>query len=137
VRCLGRFAPTVRTAQPHGAPDRGQRGILIGENRLADADDPIYGAALAITWKWLESVATATKSDTGHEDQSVDLGIAAMDRLLSGVEIAPFLTPRSDAPVMFSSYLDTWAHTSPTLAPGPDVAIFLHGRQRNKSEVQI
>ena len=102
--------------------------IVIRGDQKADGDDPIYGAALTGTWKWLQSVA--------HDDV-VDFGIAAMERALNSVDLPPLLAPRADAPVMFPAYVDAWAQTSPTPAPDPDVAIFLHGPRRGEPEVQV
>ncbi len=97
--------------------------------------DPIYGNAIPRTWRWLSNLA--------HEGV-VDFGINAMttavDALLanSGDEaLKGMLSPTDNAPVLLPAYLDCWVQTSPTPAADPDVAIFLHGPQREMSEVQI
>jgi CRISPR-associated endonuclease/helicase Cas3 len=95
-------------------------------------DDPIYGNALARTWNWLQRVAVQD-----GKEKRVDFGIAAMERTLSGVDLSSLLASRADAPVMFPAYVDAWAQTSPTPAPDPDVALFLHGPQRGEPEVQV
>ncbi len=47
------------------------------------------------------------------------------------------LSPTLDAPVMLPAYLDCWVQTNPSPAADPDVAIFLHGPQREMAEVQV
>lgn len=102
--------------------------VVIAEAQKNSDDDPIYGPALAETWKWLISVA---------HDEVVDFGLAAMEQLLQGVDLTPMLAPSADAPVMFPAYVDAWAQTNPRPTPDPDVSLFLHGPQRGESDVQV
>lgn len=97
--------------------------------------DPIYGNAIPRTWHWLQTLAV---------EGVVDFGINAMAahlkafRETSGDEALPaLLSPAGDAPVLLPAYLDCWVQTNPTPAADPDVAIFLHGPQRDISEVQV
>jgi len=97
--------------------------------------DPIYGNAIPRTWRWLTSQA---------RDGIVDFGINAMtatvDALrMTGSEetLAAMLSPSSDAPVLLPAYLDCWVQTNPTPAADPDVALFLHGPQREMADVQV
>jgi CRISPR-associated endonuclease/helicase Cas3 len=97
--------------------------------------DPIYGNAIPRTWHWLHSIA---------EQGFVDFGINAMaDRLKafrdanSDAAFQAMLSPSGDAPVLLPAYLDCWVQTNPTPAADPDVALFLHGQQRETAEVQV
>ena len=93
------------------------------------ADDPVYGAALAGTWQWLNAKAA------GGE---VDFGYAAMESIIpAGDELHKLTQQAPDAPVMLPAHVDAWAQTSPVPAPDPDVAIFLHGPQRGAPEAQV
>jgi CRISPR-associated endonuclease/helicase Cas3 len=94
-------------------------------------EDPIYGEALAATWRWLQ--ATAGKG-------TVDFGIDALGpRLPEGKELEELLARVTHAPVLLPAHLDAWAHTSPLLRPRPepDPALWLHGPQRASMEVQV
>jgi CRISPR-associated endonuclease/helicase Cas3 len=97
--------------------------------------DPIYGNAIPRTWLWLSGLA---------HDGVVDFGINAMTvsadsfRATSGYEaLAALLSPTTDAPVLLPAYLDCWVQTNPTPAADPDVALFLHGPQREMADVQV
>ncbi len=105
------------------------RGCVVVQGDQKDSDDdPIYGAALAETWKWLVSIA---------QGKTVDFGLDAMEQQLRGLDLQPMLAPSANAPVMFPAYVDAWAQTSPHPAPDPDVSLFLHGPQRGEPEVQV
>ncbi len=115
--------------------------ILPGEQDLpldkldnANPSDPIYGNAIPRTWKWLQSIA---------QGEEVDFGINAMTaavlqpRADSPDSLAGMLSPTSDAPVMLPAYLDCWVQTNPAPAADPDVALFLHGPQRDMAEIHV
>jgi CRISPR-associated endonuclease/helicase Cas3 len=115
--------------------------VLPGEQDLAldkldDAapSDPIYGNAIPRTWSWLQSIA---------QNEEVDFGINAMTsavkqlRADSPDSLVGMLSPTSDAPVILPSYLDCWVQTNPAPAADPDVALFLHGPQRDMAEVHV
>lgn len=91
-------------------------------------DDPIYGTALAQTWRWL----------TDNGKPQVDFGITALEKILPPAKDLDGLRASDvHAPVIFPAYCDLWAQTSPEPAVFPDPAIFLHGPQRGEPEVQI
>ncbi len=98
------------------------------QNEDIEKQDPVYGASLTGTWAWLNSVA---------ENGVVNLGITAIERLLSGVDRTAFESPRVNAPVMLPAYLGAWVQTSPAPAPDPDVAVFLHGPQSGSADVMV
>lgn len=97
--------------------------------------DPIYGNAIPRTWRWLSSLA-----QEGVVDFGINAMTAAVDalRATGGEEtLAAMLSPTGDAPVLLPAYLDCWVQTNPTPAADPDVALFLHGPQREMADVQV
>jgi CRISPR-associated endonuclease/helicase Cas3 len=97
--------------------------------------DPIYGNAIPRTWSWLSGLA---------QDGVVDFGINAMAKAVdalrttsNGKSLAAMLSPTGDAPVLLPAYLDCWVQTNPAPAADPDVALFLHGPQRQMADVQV
>jgi len=97
--------------------------------------DPIYGNAIPRTWRWLSDLA---------QDGVVDFGINAMTAVVDSLRatgsddsLAAMLSPTGDAPVLLPAYLDCWVQTNPTPAADPDVALFLHGPQREMADVQV
>lgn len=123
--------------QRFGRLDRqGQRkqsaAIIVGRSDATGegADDPIYGPALAATWRYL--------IDTAHAG-FVDFGISAMPTPLSedGSPRTDVLAPVSDAPVLLPAHVEAWAQTSPSPAFDPDIALWLHGPARLSADVQV
>ena len=110
------------------------RGDLVPQPGKELAEDPIYGKALAATWRWLAGHAVA---------DVIDFGIDALGRLLPAdpavrsATLAALAAPAVDAPIMLPAYLDLWVQTGPVPAVSPDPAIFLHGPQRGTPEVQV
>ena len=92
-------------------------------------DDPVYGSALAATWKWLD--------ERKNEKGEIDFGIANLDRQLQGESLNALNAPSPDAPVMLPSHVDCWAQTAPQPCPSPDVALFLHGPREGAADVQV
>lgn len=97
--------------------------------------DPIYGNAIPRTWRWLNGLA---------QDGVVDFGINAMTVAVDSLRatgtdeaLAAMLSPTKDAPVLLPAYLDCWVQTNPSPAADPDVALFLHGPQREMADVQV
>ncbi|CAN90423.1 hypothetical protein sce0266 [Sorangium cellulosum So ce56] len=101
--------------------------VLVRSDALAkDHVDPIYGKALAETWKWLGEAAR-------------DFGIQALEAALpEGERLAEMHTQKGRAPVMLPAHLDAWVQTMPSPAYDPDVALWLHGiEQEQAPEVQV
>jgi CRISPR-associated endonuclease/helicase Cas3 len=97
--------------------------------------DPIYGNAIPRTWCWLNSL-----SREGIVDFGIHTMTTAVDafRTTKGIKaFADMLSPTGDAPVLLPAYLDCWVQTNPPPAADPDVALFLHGPQREMAEVQV
>lgn len=82
--------------------------------------DPVYGDALRETWNYLAEVA---------DDNRVDFGLEALP--MPGAAKLRTLVPEvQEAPVLFPAYLDMWSETRPAPYPDPDVALWLHGKDR-------
>jgi CRISPR-associated endonuclease/helicase Cas3 len=106
-------------------------------DKLDDATpcDPIYGNAIPRTWRWLSSLA---------KDGVVDFGINAMTSAVDSLRatgsddtLVAMLSPTADAPVLLPAYLDCWVQTNPSPVADPDIALFLHGPQREMADVQV
>lgn len=127
---------------------------------LAD-DDPIYGAALGETVRWvkgqgkerpkklrqeLKNLRDEAKTLTGEEKQQaeeqlsrmaqVDFGVLAL-QVPCGGELTKLLAPKPNAPTLLPAYLDLWAQTSPAPSQVPDVSLWLHGPRAGPADVQV
>ncbi|PJF46704.1 MAG: CRISPR-associated endonuclease Cas3'' [Candidatus Thermofonsia Clade 3 bacterium] len=134
-------------------PAEAEGVLVIQASQAKDSkDDPVYGAALAETWKWLNTLSAGEKpakgkggkkSKAAKGDKRVDLGIAALQPHLDALDKDKkedrnsLLQDSLNAPVMLPAHIDAWAQTSPMPLPTPDVSIFLHGPQRGQAEVQL
>ncbi len=111
--------------------------IVVRRDQLKEADDPVYGCALARTWEWLAGIAGKPKGKK-KAAAVVDFGVRAFDDLLKGDQApADAYSPDRHAPVMLPAHLDLWVQTSPIPAPDPDVSVFLHGPETQLADVQI
>lgn len=97
--------------------------------------DPIYGNAIPRTWHWLQSIATEGSVDFGINAMAAHLQVFRADN--DDEALARMLSPTDHAPVLLPAYLDCWVQTNPAPAADPDVALFLHGPQREMAEVQV
>ncbi|MEI6772036.1 MAG: type I-U CRISPR-associated helicase/endonuclease Cas3 [Planctomycetota bacterium] len=106
--------------------------VIRGDQYEDSAEDPVYGASLSNTWKWLNEKAIAG---------SFDFGISAVRKALEDVDadlLTTFNAPSPDAPVLFPAHLDCWVQTNPIPTPDPDPALFLHGAKRQgQPDVQV
>lgn len=106
-------------------------GVVIVDNDKDAKDDPVYGAALSMTAKWL-------KARMKGKAKSVDFGIHALGAALAGDgELAALLAPKKSAPVLLPAYLDLWMQTAPAAAVLPDAALWLHGPDSGPADVQV
>ncbi len=103
--------------------------VVRGDEVDDTSEDPIYGASLGNTWKWLKEKAT---------DNVFDFGVAAVRAAIDGVDLTPMNAQSEDAPVLFPAHLDCWVQTNPIPTPDPDPALFLHGpKQPGQPDVQV
>lgn len=132
---ISEAAPLDALRQRFGRLDRlGRLGSAAGSVVIAayqqkdSAADPVYGEALAATWKWLTDQAT---------DQTFDFGIASLERHLNGASIEHLQAPTELAPVLLPAHIDRWVQTHPIPEPDPDPAVFLHGARSLRPEVHL
>ena len=91
--------------------------LAASEDVKADADDPVYGSALARTWGFLP--------DNGHDFASLP------------ADDATLLAPRRQAPVLLPAHLDQWVQTSQPPDADPDPAYWLHGLENTSKDVTV
>ncbi len=110
-----------------------QSTILVRHDHVGEeADDPIYGKALAATWSWLQ----AKVHESGSE--LIDLGIAGFPAFPEdSEEQASLCSAVVRAPVLLPAHIDAWAQTNPRPEPDPDVALWLHGPSRDLPDVRL
>jgi len=129
-----RFGRLNRMGRPIGA-----RAAILVRADQADpdsnaAEDPVYGMAIAETWKWLNEVAI---------DNAVDFGIAHLEGCFPAQAeqrialLERLNAPSLSAPVMLPAHIDCWVQTAPEPLPTPDVALFLRGPSGGSGDVQV
>lgn len=108
------------------------RSVIVGRSdQIGEASrDPVYGAALGATWRWMAEQAVG---------ETIDFGINALPaaRDAKGRLRQDVLPPTVEVPVLLPAHLDTWAQTSQPPVADPDVALWLHGNVEPSAEVQL
>jgi CRISPR-associated endonuclease/helicase Cas3 len=99
--------------------------VVVAPKGVADLDDPIYGASLGPTWAWLKA----------HEAE-LDVGPASLKHTLPDAPAACW-PPRTAAAVLLPAHLDLLSQTGPVPRPDPEPALYLHGLNPPRPEVQI
>lgn len=130
------LAPLDCLRQRFGRLNRDGRNIRVQAAIVAlknetdvRAEDPIYGKALAETWKALNRSAIKLKK----KDPLVEFGLKD-----SAIPVSSdVLSPKQDAPVLMPAHLDLLTQTSPIPATDPDVALYLHGPSRQPDAVTV
>ncbi len=103
--------------------------VIRGDEAEDTTDDPVYGASLAETWKWLKSKAI---------DDMLDFGVSAVRVATEGINLVALNAPTEDAPVLFPAHLDCWVQTTPEPSPALAPALFLHGpKTQGQPDVQV
>lgn len=130
-------APLSSLKQRFGRLDRlgelGETNAVILHEKGGPKSDPIYGADLQESWKWLRNAA----KEYGQKKNMIDLGIDSTNSLLDELGPPPEI-PESESPVFLPGFLQLWSQTSPSPCPDPDVGLFLHGPQALEiADVQI
>jgi CRISPR-associated endonuclease/helicase Cas3 len=109
--------------------------IVIRADQVAPKiEDPIYGQALAATWKWLCDHSGNSQIDMGINSLSevFNAELAEQPNLIDSLQ-----QPARHAPVMLPTYVDFFAQTAPAPAIDPDPSLFLHGIKNSRPEVQV
>jgi len=121
--------------QPEQRPTSASAVILVRSDRKAKSeDDPIYGQAIAETWKRLNS------KDWRGKSKRIDFGVNRLDPKVNALkqdELREIIAPVPAAPLLFPAHLDAWVQTNPVPEPDPDVAPFLHGEADARADVQV
>lgn len=104
--------------------------ILVRADQIEKSeDDPVYGGALANTWKWLRT--------TMSDGQEIDMGIAALQSKLVAADLTTLNSPAIHAPVLLPAHVDALVQTAPEPWPTPEVALLLHGPRSAPADVQV
>jgi CRISPR-associated endonuclease/helicase Cas3 len=120
-----------------GAVEPAPAAILARARDVAGPPDPIYGAALAETWRLLRERASRTE-DGRHTKETLDFGVEALAQTLGDLEdLSPYLAPTADAPVLLPAHLDLLCQTAPVPFAEPDLQLFLHGKDGGSPEAQV
>lgn len=91
--------------------------------------DPVYGEALAETWRWLQELA---KKPSGTVDFGIEAFCAHEEEITDGL-----LAPRPRAVVLLPAHVEALAYTSPPPEAAPDPSLLLHGPRSGAAEVRI
>lgn len=114
--------------------------ILAREDDVAPgANDFVYGPALSECWRLINTEELSEVRRNGNQEQRVvDFGVAALDARLQGVgDLAPYLAPAPDAPLLLPAHMDLLCQTSPRPHVEPEVSFYLHGAERGAPEVRV
>jgi CRISPR-associated endonuclease/helicase Cas3 len=123
---FGRLNRAGRNIKPYAA-------IVASKPDLsAKTDDPVYGKAIKLAWDYL------SEWKEGNNGAAVDFGIHAMQAQLDRrPPPAAALTEKPDAPVLLPAHLDLLSQTSPVPVADPDVALYLHGSDRQPDSITV
>ena len=111
--------------------------LIRDDDAKAGAEDFVYGAALPECWRLLQELAE-TQKDGKAERRVIDFGIAALDaHLLEVDDLAPYLAPAGNAPLLLPAHVDLLCQTTPRPQVEPDIQFYLHGTGRGAPEVRV
>jgi CRISPR-associated endonuclease/helicase Cas3 len=118
-----------------GRPIEARGAVVIRSDQTEvwkeqEDEDPIYGNALPLTWKWLNRSA---------KDGQVDMGFLSLSKEMepSNEDLEMLNAPAPDAPIVLPAYLDCWVQTWPEPSPDPEVSAFLHGPERGLADIEV
>lgn len=119
---FGRLNRAGREIVPHAA-------IVAAKSDLSKkAVDPVYDKAIACAWSRLQDAAVKA----GGRD-CVEFGVDAFTVAMD----ADALARKADAPVLLPAHLDLLCQTSPIPAADPEVALYLHGVDRQPDAITV
>ncbi|HEX4137894.1 MAG TPA: type I-U CRISPR-associated helicase/endonuclease Cas3 [Bryobacteraceae bacterium] len=142
---FGRLNRAGREAVSHAA-------IVAQKDQVgARAEDPIYGKALAATWRWLKGHVSKEervvqvpaegkkKPKTKKEKvEFVEMGVLALRQALNETpDKISLVADRKNAPVLMPAHMDLLSQTSPEPAVSPDPSLFLHGPETAPADVTV
>lgn len=127
--------------------------VIVGhrDQTAAKFEDPIYGASITHTWKWLKGrsvkeTRTEIVPAEGRKkpktrkvaEEFVPMSVLDLRNALRQTEERERLTmPRAHAPILMPSHVDLLCQTSPEPAVGPEPSVFLHGPQTGPADIQV
>jgi CRISPR-associated endonuclease/helicase Cas3 len=109
---------------------RKARGVIIGSDEVSD--DPIYGPALAETWRWLHSIASLQ-----GERRTLNFSIESMEATLKTADLQKLKGKSPTQLELAPAFVDLLCQTSPAPEYQPDVPALLHGLNAAAPEVQV
>lgn len=120
---LSLFAPVEQAGHE---PSVSHSTIVVrADQAKEDVDDPVYGPALANTWRWLKA-----------QGERLNFGMAGFPKV-DPEQLRSLCAPLVHAPILLPAHLDAFAQTAPRPFPDPDVAAWLHGPARGSADVQV
>ena len=90
--------------------------------------DPVYGQSIRHTWDCLTKAAAKK-----NKEAIIDFGLSAFGASAT----LETLSPKTDAPVLMPAHLDLLSQTSPVPAADPEVALYLHGADRQPDSISV
>jgi CRISPR-associated endonuclease/helicase Cas3 len=136
-----RFGRLDRLGKRHERGSASPAAIVVRSDHAKNSDDdPVYGAPIAETWKWLQNPKIASTTGKGAARRvTVDFGINHLDEKLprDSSVMGPMVALQMESPLLFPAHLDAWVQTNPVPEPDPQVAPFLHGRADTPADVQV
>ncbi len=110
--------------------------VATRDDVTQEAGDPVYGTSIAACWDYLSSLAEGSASP--DMKPAVDFGLASFSARQAALPpTAEAFSPRRDAPVLLPSHLDLLVQTSPRPLPDPEIALYLHGPDRQPSSISV
>lgn len=134
------IAPFDSLRQRFGRLDRLGRleessAVIVGRKDQINVkfDDPIYGTAPGVTWKFLKE-----SPGKGKAGKPFDFGLAggAFGKK-NADEQEKLLAPKVRGAVLLPAHLDTLVQTSPAPVPDVDLGFFLHGPSGVPGDAQV
>jgi CRISPR-associated endonuclease/helicase Cas3 len=125
---FGRLNRAGRSIAPYAAVIAGNLDVS------ARYQDPVYGQAIKPAWDYLAGLPD------GKEDgfSIIDFGLSAFNARTEKTPVpAEALSPKDDAPILLPAHLDLFSQTSPIPAADPDIALYLHGRDRQPDSITV
>lgn len=108
--------------------------VAMSSDLATRYDDPVYDKSIKAAWDYLYKLAE-TKSGT---PPTVDVGPSALSlRETEHPVPADALSRKYDAPILLPAHVDLFSQTSPIPSPDPEVALYLHGPERQPDAVSV
>lgn len=110
-------------------------GVILAAKDAIKTPDPIYGEALAATWRWLQA-----QSASNAKGREIDFCSSAMDNLWQAtpdLERTSLVPPPAWSATLLPAHLDLLCQTHPAPSLDPDPGAFLHATDQTNRDVQV